>query len=80
MRVTVTNNLKRNNVENRGQKLFIKGKKYKTDKTTTVLCTKTTCNYSTECFQGVVLESKEYIKGSFSKDWDPDRFEELKEE
>lgn len=62
------------------QKLFIKGRKYKTDKTTIVLCTKTTCNYSTECFQGVVVESKEYAKGSFSKDWYTDRFEELIEE
>ena len=62
------------------QKLFIKGRKYKTDKTTIVLCTKTTCNYSTECFQGVVVEAKEYVRGSFSKDWYTDRFEELIEE
>jgi len=61
------------------QKLFIKGRKYKTDKTI-VLCTKTTCNYSTEHFQGVVLESKEYATGRFSKTWIMGRFEEVIEE
>lgn len=61
------------------QKLFIKGRKYKTDNNI-VLCTKTTCNYSTECFQGVVIESKEYPVGLFIKTWTIDRFEELIEE
>lgn len=65
--------------EARPQKLSIKGRKYKTDKTT-VLCTKTTCNYSTECFQGVVLDSKEYATGKFSKTWIIDRFEEVIEQ
>lgn len=67
------NNMK---YETKPHKIFIKGKKYKSDKTT-VLCTKTTCNYSTECFQGVVVESKEYSIGSFSKDWVPSVFEEV---
>lgn len=74
-------NRKPNNMayEPNHQKLFIKGRKYKTDKTV-VLCTKTTCNYSTECFQGVVLESKEYATGRFSKTWIMGRFEEVIEE
>lgn len=67
------NNMK---YETKPHKIFIKGKKYKSDKTL-VLCTKTTCNYSTECFQGVVIESKEYVIGSFSKDWVPSVFEEV---
>ena len=67
------NNMK---YETKPHKIFIKGRKYKADKTT-VLCTKTTCNYSTECFQGVVVESKEYAIGSFRKDWVPSVFEEV---
>lgn len=67
------NNMK---YETKPHKIFIKGKKYKSDKTL-ILCTKTTCNYSTECFQGVVIESKEYAIGSFSKDWVPSVFEEV---
>jgi hypothetical protein len=65
--------------EKKPHKIFIKGRKYKTDKTV-VLCTKTTCNYSTEHFQGVVLESKEYATGRFSKTWIMERFEEVIEE
>lgn len=74
-------NIKPNNMtyEPNPQKLFIKGRKYKTDKTV-VLCTKTTCNYSTEHFQGVVLESKEYATGKFCKTWIMERFEEVIEE
>ncbi len=67
------NNMK---YETRPHKIFIKGRKYRSDKTL-VLCTKTTCNYSTECFQGVVIESKEYAIGSFSKDWVPSVFKEV---
>jgi hypothetical protein len=65
-------------MESRGQKLFIKGRKYGTDKTT-VMCTKTTCNFSTDYFRGVVVESKEYVKGHFSKSWHMDRFEQLED-
>ena len=71
-------NIKPNNMayEPNHQKLFIKGRKYKAEKTV-VLCTKTTCNYSTENFQGVVIESKEYAIGKFSKTWVPSVFEEV---
>lgn len=74
-------NIKLNNMvyEPNPQKLFIKGRKYKTDKTV-VLCTKTTCNYSTECFQGVVVESKEYATEKFSKTWIMESFKEVIEE
>ncbi len=74
-------NIKPNNMtyEPNPQKLFIKGRKYKSEKTV-VLCTKTTCNYSTECFQGVVVESKEYATGKFSKTWIMESFKEVIEE
>lgn len=65
-----------NNNNVKPHKIFIKGKKYQSDDTL-VLCTKTTCNYSTECFQGVVLESREYAIGKFSKTWVPSVFEEV---
>ena len=74
-------NTKPNNMvyEKKPHKIFIKGRKYKSEKTV-VLCTKTTCNYSTENFQGVVIESKEYAIGKFSKTWVPSVFEEVIEE
>lgn len=75
---TVEEFLNMNNMkyETRPHKIFIKGRKYRSDKTL-VLCTKTTCNYSTECFQGVVVESKEYAIGSFGKTWVPNVFKEV---
>lgn len=75
---TVEEFLNMNNMkyETRPHKIFIKGRKYRSDKTL-VLCTKTTCNYSTECFQGVVIESKEYAIGVFNKTWVPSVFEEV---
>lgn len=75
---TVEEFLNMNNMkyETRPHKIFIKGRKYRADKTL-ILCIKTTCNYSTECFQGVVVESKEYTIGSFRKDWVPSVFEEV---
>lgn len=52
------------------QKLFIKGEKYTNNSGgLVVLCTKTTCNYSSKHFRGVVLESDEYPVGYYSKTW-----------
>jgi hypothetical protein len=52
------------------QKVFIKGEKYTIDRERLiVLCTETTCNYSSSTFKGVVLESKEYSIGQYSKGW-----------
>lgn len=52
------------------QKLFIKGEKYTNNSGgLIVLCTKTTCNYSSKHFQGVVLESDEHAIGYYSKTW-----------
>ena len=52
------------------QKIFLKGEKYTTNQEgLIVMCTKTTCNYSSKTFQGVVLESKKYPIGHTSKSW-----------
>jgi len=74
-----TKQLDMNNNNVKSHKIFIKGKKYQSDNTL-ILCTKTTCNYSTEHFQGVVLESKQYAIGKFSKTWVPSVFEEVVKE
>jgi hypothetical protein len=74
-----TKQLDMNNNNVKPHKIFIKGKKYQSDNTL-ILCTKTTCNYSTEHFQGVVLESREYAIGKFSKTWRPSVFEEVVKE
>jgi hypothetical protein len=61
--------------------IFIKGKKYSHgDGDLIVLCTKTTCNYSSKTFQGTVLSSKEYPIGSYSKGWLTSTFKEYKNE
>jgi hypothetical protein len=63
------------------QKLFVQGKKYANSSgDLTVLCAKTTCNYSSKTFKGTVLQAKEYSIGHFSKDWLTSGFKEYKEE
>ncbi len=49
------------------QQIFIKGKKYTNQAGSVVLCSKTTCNYSSKSFKGVVLEGREYPAGYYSK-------------
>lgn len=67
------------------QKIFIKGKKYisnlKNDKVI-ILCTKTTCDLSTNEFKGVILEiltpnNSVRSVGNYSK-WKCEYFEEYK--
>jgi hypothetical protein len=58
------------------RKVFLKGELY-TNKSgnTIIMCTKTTCNYSSKEFQGVVIESKEWPKGLYDKTWNTSTFE-----
>lgn len=52
------------------RKVFLKGELYTTKHPDTiVMCTKTTCNYSSKCFSGIVIEAQEYPKGHYCKDW-----------
>jgi len=58
------------------QKIFIKGEKYTTNQEgLVVMCTETTCNYSSTEFKGVVLESKKYPIGHYNKTWLTKTFE-----
>jgi len=58
------------------QKVFIQGEKYTINQEgLVVMCTKTTCNYSSSEFKGVVLESKKYAIGHYSKSWLTKTFE-----
>jgi hypothetical protein len=52
------------------RKVFLKGELYtKKHPNTIVMCTKTTCNYSSKVFSGIVIEAEEYPKGHYCKDW-----------
>jgi hypothetical protein len=63
------------------QKILLKGESYTTNQEgLVVMCTKTTCNYSSETFQGVVLESKKYPVGHTSKGWLTANFEKYDKE
>ena len=48
-------------------KIFVKGEKYSTEELLVVLCTCTTCNYSSANFKGVVIESDKYPIGQYTK-------------
>ena len=51
-------------------KIFIKGEKYTTNQEgLIIMCTETTCNYSSKHFKGIVIESKKYPIGHYSKTW-----------
>jgi hypothetical protein len=62
------------------QKIFIQGEKYTTNQEgLVVLCTETTCNYSSKHFKGVVLESEQYPIGYYSKTWRALTFEKYEQ-
>lgn len=48
-------------MENR--KIFLKGKIY-TCQSTTVMCTETTCSYSSETFKGIVIKQTKQLQPS----------------
>lgn len=55
------------------RKVYIKGEKYKCR--VTVICTKTTCNYSSDVFEGVDIAT-----GHYSTTWNADNFDKYTEE
>jgi hypothetical protein len=52
------------------RKVFLKGELYmQSNPNVIVMCTKTTCNYSSDDFSGIVIEAEDYPKGHYSKEW-----------
>lgn len=58
------------------RKIFLKGKVY-TCQNTIVMCTETTCSYSSDIFKGIMLkETKDYPAGRTAQ-WLCESFQEL---
>lgn len=63
------------------RKTFLKGELYTTNKCgLIVMCTETTCNYTSTSFKGVVIEGDDRPTGHYQETWQTLTFVEYKKE